>query len=395
MPASQPLEPTDIGLREPGFGIYVHWPFCRAKCPYCDFNVHIREGIDDRSWLELLMTELDHFHDQTERTIVTSLYFGGGTPSLMAPATVERLIEHVASRWPVANDIEINLEANPNDWRRFDGFRGAGVTRLSLGVQSFDDDALRFLGRDHSADTARVALDNARALFAEVSCDLIYALPGQNADEWRQALRTNISRLPMHLSLYQLTVEPGTAFHRARAAGEFESVDGDDAADFYAVSQEICEAADMPAYEVSNHARLGHECCHNLTYWRGGDYVGVGPGAHGRLTLDGIRTATRQYRNPETWGDTVRRRGDGTEARDSLERQSEVEELFILGLRAVEGISRVRFQERFGTDVEDACATTELADLANAGLIECDDAGLRVTATGRPVLNAIIGRLIT
>ena len=393
MPASTVKAAPTTAEHEAGFGIYVHWPFCRTKCPYCDFNVHVRQAVDDAAWLQLLIAELDHFHDRTDSAAVTSVYFGGGTPSLMAATTVAQLIEHVSLRWPVADDLEISLEANPNDWQRFEAFRRAGVTRLSLGVQSFNDDVLRFLGRDHSADIASFALDTARALFPATSCDLIYVLPGQTASAWDHALQASIPQLPTHLSLYQLTIETGTAFHRARAAGEFESVGGDLAADFYAVSQEVCEAVGLSAYEVSNHARLGDECRHNLTYWRGGDYVGVGPGAHGRISRDGIRTATRQFRNPETWGDAVRR-GDGSEAREALTRRAEIEELFLLGLRAIEGISRARFRERFDTDIEDACAATEVTHLAKAGLIECDDAGLRITAAGRPVLDAIIGRLL-
>ena len=385
---------TCSGDPDPGFGIYVHWPFCRTKCPYCDFNVHIREAVDDKAWLDLLTTELDYFYDRTQSAVVTSLYFGGGTPSLMAAETVAGLTAHVASRWSVVDDIEINLEANPNDWQHFASFRAGGVTRLSLGIQSFDDAELAFLGRDHSAATARTALDTAGAVFPEASCDLIYALPGQTTDAWRASLEANLARLPPHISLYQLSIETGTAFHRARAAGEFESVGADDAADLYAASQEICDAAGLHAYEVSNHAIPGHECRHNLTYWRGGDYVGVGPGAHGRVTLDGVRTATRQYRNPETWAESVRARGCGSEASDPLEPRSEVEELFLLGLRASEGISRRRFRERFDADFEDTCARDEIAKLSRAGLIECDSAGLRVTATGRPVLDAITGRLL-
>ena len=378
-----------------GFGIYVHWPFCRAKCPYCDFNVHVRDAVDDQIWLKLLVAELDHFHHQTSNATVTSLYFGGGTPSLMAAATVAGLIDCVASRWTVASNIEISLEANPNDWSRFDAFRRAGVKRLSLGGQSFDDDQLAFLGRDHSADTARAALDKARVLFPQTSLDLIYALPGQTVADWRQALDANIERLPTHLSLYQLSIEPGTAFHRAHRAGQFIAVAGDAAADFYAVTQEVCERVGLPAYEVSNHAAPGHECRHNLTYWRVGDYIGVGPGAHGRITIDDVRVATRQYRNPETWSDAVRQRGSGEEVSEPLDRRSQIEEAFLLGLRACEGVARDRFRDRFDTELEDACDADQLARLVSAGLMACDDLGLRVTSAGRPVLDAITGQLLT
>ena len=237
---------TDAVPLDAGFGIYVHWPFCRVKCPYCDFNVHLRDTVDQVLWLRSMVNELDHFYGQSPTAVVTSMFFGGGTPSLMPPATVAGLIEHVAGRWRVADDVEISLEANPNDWRQFESLRSAGVTRLSLGVQSFDDEQLRFLGRDHTADVADAALDEARRQFANVSCDLIYALPAQTPDAWRQSLAKIAPRLPGHVSLYQLSIEAGTAFYRAERAGTLVMAGTDEAAELYAVTQEVCDSIGLP-----------------------------------------------------------------------------------------------------------------------------------------------------
>ncbi len=378
----------------PGFGIYLHWPFCRTKCPYCDFNVHIRERVDDGCWAALLATELAHFRARIGPTAVTSIYFGGGTPSLMAPAAVGALIEKIAATWPQAGDVEISLEANPNDWPNFEDYRAAGVTRLSLGVQSFDDHALCFLGRDHSAATAEEALERALMLFPEVSCDLIYMLPGQTVSDWRTLLQTSLAKVGKQLSLYQLTIEAGTAFSREADAGRIVLPDSDRAADLYALSQELCDAAGLPAYEISNHAAPNHRCRHNLTYWQGGDYVGVGPGAHGRRSEDGHRIATRQYRNPTTWSDAVRQFGHGTEASETLDRTREIEETFMFGLRTVDGVSRTRFRALFGQEPEKGCDSKSLEALLRDELVECDAEGLRATAAGRPLLDAMLGRLL-
>ena len=386
--------PGDSPPVAPGFGIYLHWPFCRAKCPYCDFNVHIRDRVEDADWSTLLAAELAHFRTRVGPIAVTSIYFGGGTPSLMAPAAVSALIDKIAGAWPQAADVEISLEANPNDWQNFEGYRSAGVTRLSLGVQSFDDHALCFLGRDHSAATAEEALERALALFPEVSCDLIYMLPGQTVSDWRAALQTSLAKVGYQLSLYQLTIEAGTAFHREAEAGRIVLPDGDRAADLYALSQELCDAAGLPAYEVSNHAALSYRCRHNLTYWQGGDYVGVGPGAHGRRSEGGNRIATRQYRNPATWSDAVRQYGHGTETSETLDRTREIEETFLFGLRTVDGISRKRFRALFDQEPEKGCESESLAVLKRDGLVECDAEGLRATAAGRPLLDAILGRLL-
>ena len=284
MPVSHPaVEP------EPGFGIYVHWPFCRAICPYCDFNVHRRGGVDQARWRRALVRELEFFAGRTPGRTVTSIYFGGGTPSLMAPETTAAVIECARRHTTLAPDAEITLEANPSsaDAGRFAEFRGAGVTRLSLGVQALDDAALAVLGRDHDAAEARRAIAAAAAVFPAVSFDLIYARPSQTAAAWGAELNAALALAAGHLSLYQLTIEPGTAFHRAARRGTLKVPDDDAGATLYAIAQERCAAAGLPSYEISNHAASGHEGRHNLTTWRGGEYLGIGPGAHGRFNVGG------------------------------------------------------------------------------------------------------------
>ena len=286
-----------------GFGVYVHWPFCASKCPYCDFNSHVRAEIDEARWRAALVRELDHFAALAPGRTVTSIFFGGGTPSLMAPATVAAVIERTANHWRLAGDVEITLEANPTSVEagRFAGYRDAGVNRVSLGVQSLDDRALGFLGRGHDAAEARAAVAVAHARFPRVSFDLIYARPGQSPAAWRRELAEALQIAGEHLSLYQLTLEPGTAFHARAARGALALPGGDAAAALYDVTQEVLEGAGLPAYEISNHAVPGAESRHNLTYWRSGDYLGVGPGAHGRLTGGGAVLAIAQTRSPERW----------------------------------------------------------------------------------------------
>ena len=301
-----------------GLGVYVHWPFCLSKCPYCDFNSHVRAAIDEGRWRAALLGELDHFSDLVPGRRVTSIFFGGGTPSLMAPATVAALIDRVAERWSVDDRVEITLEANPTSVEadRFAGYRTAGVNRVSLGVQSLRDDALRFLGRGHSATEARAAIEVARARFPRLSFDLIYALPNQTVPHWSTELSDALVLAADHLSLYQLTLEPGTAFHQRAAHGALTLPAADHAAALYDCTQEICEATGRPAYEISNHAAPSAESRHNLTYWRAGEYVGVGPGAHGRLVpghgAAGEIVAMRQIRAPERWLTTVERDGHAT-----------------------------------------------------------------------------------
>ncbi len=395
------------GSREPGFGIYIHWPFCRAKCPYCDFNSHVREAIDQARWRRALLAELDHYAAATPGRQVTSLFFGGGTPSLMEPETVAAVIARVGAAWALAPEAEITLEANPTSVEagRFAAFRAAGVNRVSLGVQSLDDRALAFLGRQHSAAEALAAIEVAGALFPRWSFDLIAARPGQDAAAWRAELAQALAREPEHLSIYQLTIEAGTAFHGAQRRGELVLPGEDAGAAIFEATQELLDGAGLPAYEISNHARPGAECRHNLTYWRYGDYLGVGPGAHGRITLavpgagrgagtPGEKLATRQHRAPEAWLEAVERHGHATRARDTVAMETRLEELLMMGLRLTEGVGRAAFRREIGREVEELLDPAKLAVLIEGGFLELDEVGLRATAAGRLRLDALLGRLL-
>ncbi len=379
-----------------GFGLYVHWPFCLSKCPYCDFNSHVRAKIDQARWRRALLAELDHYAKGTAGRRLTSIFFGGGTPSLMAPETVGAAIERAGQHWRFAHDIEITLEANPTSVEagRFAAFRAAGINRVSLGVQALDDEALGFLGRQHSAAEARQALDIARRHFTRWSFDLIYARPGQDTPAWRAELARALAEGAEHLSLYQLTIEEGTAFHGAARRGELHVPGEAQAANLYELTQEVLDAAGMPAYEISNHARPGAEGQHNLTYWRYGDYAGVGPGAHGRLTLDGHKIATRQHRAPEAWLEAVERDGHATRTHQPLPRADRLAELLMMGLRLREGVDRAAVRCETGQDIEDALPVRELHLLVEGGFLELDARGLRATAAGRTRLNAVLARLL-
>ena len=379
-----------------GFGVYVHWPFCASKCPYCDFNSHVRAEIDEARWRAGLLREIDHFAALAHGRTVTSVFFGGGTPSLMAPETVAAVIERVARHWPLAGDVEITLEANPTsvEARRFAGYRAAGVNRVSLGVQSLDDAALRFLGRGHDAAEARAAVETAKSSFPRVSFDLIYARPGQTLAAWRAELAEALALATDHLSLYQLTIEPGTAFHSAAARGDFAVPGEDPAAALYDLTQDVLGAAGRPAYEVSNHAAPGAESRHNLNYWRSGDYLGIGPGAHGRLSDGPAAFTTRMIRSPERWLAAVERDGHGTAERGRLSGDERSAEVLMMGMRLTEGIGRAWFEARTGRPLEAALAADRLRPLIDGGLIELDATGLRATPPGRRVLNAVLVALI-
>jgi oxygen-independent coproporphyrinogen-3 oxidase len=392
--------------REPGFGIYIHWPFCRAKCPYCDFNSHVREAVDQARWRDALLAELDHYAAVLPGREVTSLFFGGGTPSLMEPETVAAVIARAGEAWALAPDAEITLEANPTsvEAARFAGYREAGVNRVSLGVQALDDRALAFLGRQHSAAEALAALEIARKHFPRWSFDLIAARPGQDPVAWRAELAQALAREPEHLSVYQLTIEPGTAFHGARRRGELVPLGEAMGAAIFEATQELLDAAGLPAYEISNHARPGAECRHNLTYWRYGDYLGVGPGAHGRITLGargagratapGEKFATRQHRAPEAWLEAVERHGHATRARDAVSATGRLEELLMMGLRLTEGAARAAVERETGRELEDLLDPAKLAALIAGGFLALDDTALRATAAGRLRLDALLGRLL-
>ena len=383
-------------LEPPPFAVYVHWPFCKAKCPYCDFNSHVRAAIDQAAWQRALLAELDHYADRTPGRTVSSVFFGGGTPSLMAPATAAALIERIGQHWVLAADAEITLEANPTsvEAERFRDFRAAGVNRASLGVQALDPAALTFLGRGHSVGEAIAAIALARRQFPRFSFDLIYARPGQEPAQWDAELKQALSLAGDHLSLYQLTIEKGTAFHTAHARGDFAIPDDDRAGMLYELTQLRLNEAGLPSYEISNHARPGGESRHNLVYWRYGDYVGIGPGAHGRLTLGGAKVATRQLRLPETWLAAVERRGEGTDECNPISAAERIEEMLMMGLRLNESVPRARFRRECGAGPEDVLDPPALARLVDGGFLVVDGDGLRATEAGRQRLNAVLGTLL-
>ncbi|MGD9866052.1 MAG: radical SAM family heme chaperone HemW, partial [Pseudodonghicola sp.] len=374
--------------RNGGFGLYVHWPFCQAKCPYCDFNSHVSREIDQSAWVRAYLSELERSGAETPGRVLNSIFFGGGTPSLMAPETVAAVIEAARKHWIFANDIEITLEANPGSVEagRFAGFRDAGVNRVSMGVQALNDTDLRRLGRIHTVAEARTAFDIARTCFDRVSFDLIYARQDQTLDAWRAELTQALDMALDHLSLYQLTIEQGTAFGDRYNAGKLRGLPDDDlSADMYFATQEICGARGLPAYEVSNHARPGAESRHNLIYWRYGDYVGVGPGAHGRVTLNGQRLATESFRNPTRWLEAVSA-GSGESVRTALRPQDQANEYLMMGMRLTEGLDMGRFAALSGAPLP----TDRMDYLSDLGMITVADGRLTVTGDGRPVLNAVI-----
>lgn len=379
-----------------GFAIYVHWPFCRSKCPYCDFNSHVRERIDEDAWCRALVAELDHFADLTPGRTVSSIFFGGGTPSLMSPATAEAVLARIAARWRLAADVEVTLEANPNsvETARFAGFRAAGINRVSIGIQALGDTSLRFLGRAHDVGEARQAIATAQRHFDRYSFDLIYARPQQTVAAWTKELREALAMAGDHLSVYQLTIEPGTAFHTLHARGDVVLPDDDEAAALFDATQDVLSGAGLPAYEISNHARPGSECRHNLVYWRYEDYVGVGPGAHGRLTLDGRKVATRQERAPETWLAAIAAHRHATAEQRPIDLREAATEALMMGLRLTEGISAERFREQTGVALDAALDRHRLPRLVEGGFVIRDPTGLRATAEGRRVLNAVIAELV-
>ena len=372
------------------FALYVHWPFCVSKCPYCDFNSHVRAAVDQAAWREALRADLRHEAAMLPGRTLGSIFFGGGTPSLMPPETVAAIIDAAAGHWRVADDIEITLEANPSsvEAARFADLAAAGVNRVSLGLQSLDDAALRFLGRAHGVDEGLAALTTAQAAFGRVSFDLIYALPGQRLAAWESELARALSFGTEHLSLYQLTIEPGTRFATDAAAGRIAIPDGDTAADLFEATRAMTAAAGLPAYETSNHARAGAESRHNLTYWRYGDYAGVGPGAHGRR--GGMATARRK--KPENWLAAVDRNGHGIEIEDPLVPHDRATEALLMGLRLREGVDLTRIARLAGgTAPIDQAAVARLAML---GLIVREEDVLRVTEAGALLLDAILPEIV-
>ena len=386
-------EAVHVPDEQTAFGIYVHWPFCAAKCPYCDFNSHVRHRpVDEARFAAALARELAAFAERTEGRTVTSIFFGGGTPSLMRPDTVEAVLWAVARLWPVAEDAEITLEANPSsvEAERFRGYRASGVNRVSLGVQSLDDAALRFLGRLHDAAEARRAVELARATFPRLSFDLIYARPGQTPAAWEAELRQALALAADHLSLYQLTIEAGTPFAALHAGGRLVTPEPDILAELYELTQDVCEGAGLPAYEISNHAVPGAESRHNLTYWRYRDYVGAGPGAHGRLTEGRTKRATRTEAHPESWLEQVEARGDGLVEDVALSEEETADEMLLMGLRLREGVNPERWHCLSGRPFDPA----RLSALERHGMVErLADGRLRATAAGWIVLDAVVADL--
>ncbi|EBA17004.1 coproporphyrinogen III oxidase [Roseobacter sp. SK209-2-6] len=375
-----------------GFGLYVHWPFCQAKCPYCDFNSHVSAKIDQEIWAKAYLAELERNAPALDGRVLNSIFFGGGTPSLMHPDTVTTVIEAAAKIWPFANDIEISLEANPGSVEagRFAGYRDAGVNRISMGIQALNDEDLRRLGRIHSVAEARAAFDIARNCFDRVSFDLIYARQGQDLRHWQAELTEALSMAIDHLSLYQLTIEEGTAFGDRYARGKLRDLPTDDtAADMYQATQDICDAHGMPAYEVSNHAREGAESRHNLIYWRYGDYLGIGPGAHGRVTLAGRKYATETHKAPGKWLDQIRK-GSGESLREELTFVDQSIEYMMMSMRLSEGMDIPRYQQLSGSELP----AERVQDLVNLGMVTISDQRIRATAQGRSVLNAVLRELL-
>ena len=376
-----------------GFGLYIHWPFCEAKCPYCDFNSHVTRNIDQNRWKRAYLSEIERYAEMLPNRVLNTVYFGGGTPSLMDPSVVSDVLERIRKSWPVANDLEVTLEANPGSVEagRFSAYADAGVSRVSMGVQALNDADLHKLGRIHSVAEAYQAFDIARKFFNRVSFDLIYARQDQTVEAWRSELKEALSMAVDHLSLYQLTIEPGTAFGERFERGKLRGLPDDDrSGDLYEATQEICGTAGLPAYEVSNHAKPGAESRHNLVYWRYGDYCGIGPGAHGRITLDGQRHATEAFWQPGKWLAGVEA-SEKVEDQSAIGGQDQADEYLMMGLRLTDGIDARRYKAMSGNDL----SANTLTRLEEIGMIVQDRHYIRATAGGRMVLNAVIKELLS
>ncbi|SEC42613.1 oxygen-independent coproporphyrinogen-3 oxidase [Rhizobiales bacterium GAS191] len=386
------VRPPAHATQDAGFGVYVHWPFCLAKCPYCDFNSHVRHAPPDQArFVKAFQAELAHMQEIAPGRMVTSIFFGGGTPSLMEPGTVGAILDAIAQNWSVDRDVEVTLEANPTSVEagRFRGYREAGVNRVSLGVQALNDADLKALGRMHTVEEAMRAVGVATSLFERSSFDLIYARPGQSPDAWRAELEEAIARAGEHMSLYQLTFEPDTPFEALRRAGKLQPPPPEEARILYEITQELCSLRGLPAYEVSNHARPGQECRHNLTYWRYGEYAGVGPGAHGRLVAPRGRLALSTERAPESWVERALAQGHGVVDRNVLLPADEGDEFLLMGLRLGEGIDPQRFAALAGREL----APERIELLTSLGLVEASEGRLRVTQEGFLVLDAVVADL--
>lgn len=379
--------------RNAGFGLYLHWPFCQSKCPYCDFNSHVAARVDQSRWLTAFQAEIDRIGALTEGRVLNTVFFGGGTPSLMEATTVQGILDRIRATWTLANDIEITLEANPGsvEAARFEGYAQAGVNRVSLGIQSLDPDDLRRLGRMHTVDEAAKAIAVAKSAFDRVSIDLIYARQNQTLPAWRDELRRALDFGTSHLSLYQLTIEDGTVFGQMHAKNLLKGLPEEDlSADMFELTQEITRNAGLPAYEVSNHARTGDESRHNLIYWRMGDYAGIGPGAHGRLTLESTRFATEAERQPTPWLNRTLSLPGSAETVDRLTARDRASEYLMFALRLKEGASLGRFAALAGAPLPAAT----LAEMNGLGLLHQDGDRIHTTETGVMMLNGILRALL-
>lgn len=376
-----------------GFGVYVHWPFCAAKCPYCDFNSHVRNTVDQKAWANALVSEIQFTASRTPNRTVDTVFFGGGTPSLMLPETVDTILQTIASNWTLSSEAEITLEANPTsvEATRFKGFSDAGVNRISMGIQALNNADLKALGRMHTVEEARQAFDIARKTFENVSFDLIYARQNQSLTDWRAELTEALDMAVDHLSLYQLTIEQGTRFGDLYARNRLRGLPTDDvSADMYDVTQEVCDAKGLNAYEISNHARKGAECQHNRIYWQYGDYAGIGPGAHGRLTIDGQRIATDTPLLPEDWLVTVQKNGSATRDAEMIAPADQAAEYVMMSLRLSEGTDLARVNEISNHRISQSA----MDDLIKDGFLSLQNNTLTATSRGKMVLNALLGKLL-
>jgi oxygen-independent coproporphyrinogen-3 oxidase len=384
---------TTLPPFDAGFGVYVHWPFCASKCPYCDFNSHVRHApVDEAQYVAAFAQEIKHQAALAPNRTVSSIFFGGGTPSLMKPTTIGAILEAIARHWTVDPACEITMEANPTsvEARRLKGYRDAGVNRLSMGVQSMNDKDLRALGRLHSVAEALAAVKTAASIFDRYSFDLIYARPGQTPAAWASELKEAIALSVEHLSLYQLTIEPETMFERMVVAGKLQPMPDEEARILFDTTRETCEAVGFPAYEISNYARPGAECRHNLLYWRYGEYAGIGPGAHARLVTDQGRLALSNEKHPETWLNAIKASGHGTVEEECLLASDQANEFLLMGLRLAEGIDPNRFEALAGRSLDAA----RVSELVEDGFVAVTPAGkFVVTKKGVPVLNAVVARL--
>ncbi|MBW7910030.1 MAG: coproporphyrinogen III oxidase [Alphaproteobacteria bacterium] len=394
LPLSARANKTDSG--DKGLALYVHWPFCKFKCPYCDFNSHVREKISHQDWRDAYVREMQYYRELTGPRDVQSVFFGGGTPSLMEPETAGLVIDTIADLWGLPQGTEVTLEANPTSVEadKLRGFKSAGVNRVSLGVQALNDADLKTLGRQHSAAEALAAVKMAAQIFDRYSFDLIYARPAQSVADWRAELASALPYARGHMSLYQLTIEEGTQYHTLFMRGDLKVPDEETAAQMYELTQEMMEEAGMPAYEVSNHARLGDESRHNLVYWRYGDYAGIGPGAHGRLSIGGVKQATRAHRAPEMWLERVRAEGHGAHPFEYVDFAERGREALMMGLRLAEGVPVSRIEAETGQDFSAFVNLRQVKILEDEGLLSFSRGTLAATPQGRQKLNAVLSFLL-